>query len=334
MMPYKRMLTLLTAMSAATVVGHAHPVRAQPSAAQVLSDMGLSAGDQQRVLNGEFVTNDVSGASDTDLALSIAFLIKTSPDDLSQQIIAGKIIGTDPQVEASGEFNGDGSLADLARLQVGKETLNSLLNARPGEAQNLSAGEIAAFNALQSAGPQAALPQLRKMLLDRFQAYKTSGLAGIAPYDRGGKTTDVAEELRKASDALTVLKKYMPALQQTLTDYPRATVPGMQQVFRWVHYNIDGATTVVLMHEITAADGGARAVVQRQYYVSNGYNSEQAVAGFLPVQGGTIVAYTNHTFTDQVAGFGGGVKRSIGRRMMASKLTQMFETARNRIDKP
>jgi len=108
----------------------------------------------------------------------------------------------------------------------------------------------------------------------------------------------------------------------------------MQQVFRWVHYNIAGATTVVLMHEITATDGGARAVVQRQYYVSDGYNSEQAVAGFLPVQGGTIVAYTNHTFTDQVAGFGGGVKRDIGRRMMASKLTQMFEAARNRIDKP
>ena len=313
---------------------HSHPVCAQPSAAQVLSDMGWSASDQQRVLNGEFVTNDAAGTSEKDLALSIAFLVKTSPADLSEQIIAGNIIATDPQVQASGEFSGAGSLADLARLQVGTATLQTFLNARPGEALNLSAVEIAAFKALQGAGPEAALPQLRKMLLDRFQAYKTSGLAGIAPFDRGGKTTDVAEELRKASDALTVLKKYMPALQQTLTEYPRATVSGMQQVFRWMHYNIDGATTLVLMHEITATDGGARAVVQRQYYVSNGYNSEQAVAGFLPVQGGTIVAYTNHTFTDQVAGFGGGVKRSIGRRMMASKLTQMFEAARNRIDKP
>ena len=82
---------------------------------------------------------------------------------------------------------------------------------------------------------------------------------------------------------------------------------------------------------LAASDGAARAVVQRQYYVSNGYNAEQAVAGFLPVQGGTVVTYTNHTFTDQVAGFGGGVKRSIGRRMMASKLTQMFETARSRV---
>ncbi len=310
---------------------HSHPVCAQPSAAQVLSDMGWSASDQQRVLNGEFVTNDAAGTSDKDLALSIAFLVKTSPADLSEQIIAGNIIATDPQVQASGEFSSAGSLADLARLQVGTETLQTFLNARPGEALNLSAVEIAAFKALQGAGPEAALPQLRKMLLDRFQAYKTSGLAGIAPYDRGSSTTDVADELRKASDALSVLHKYMPALQQALIDYPRAVVPGMRQTFRWVHYDIDGTTTLVLMHELTASDGAARAVVQRQYYVSNGYNAEQAVAGFLPVQGGTVVAYTNHTFTDQVAGFGGGVKRSIGRRMMASKLTQMFDTARGRV---
>lgn len=310
---------------------HAHPVSAQPSAAEVLSQMGWSADDQQRVLNGDFVTNDAAGASDRDLAVSMAFMVKTSPADLSDQIIAGNIINSDPQVVASGEFDGGGSPADLARLQVGNETLQALLNARPGEALNLSAGEIGAFNALQSAGPQAALPQLRQMLLQRYQAYRASGLAGIAPYDRAGSTTDVAEELRQAGNALVVLRKYMPAFQQALTDYPRATVPGMRQAFRWVHYSIDGTTTLVLTHELSAADGAARALVQRQYYVSNGYNAEQAVAGFLPVQGGTVVAYTNHTFTDQVAGFGGGVKRNIGRRMMASKLTQIFETARARV---
>jgi hypothetical protein len=325
------MVALLGVMSAASLLCHGRPVVAQPSAAQVLSDLGWSADDQRRVLNGEFVTNEAPGVADTDLALSIAFLVKTSPEDLSQQIIAGNIIGTDPQVRGSGEFSGPGSPADLGRLQISKDTAEAFLKARPGESLNLSAGEIAAFKTLQSTGPQAALPQVRQMLLDRFQAYKASGLAGIAPYDRGGRTTDVAQELRQASDALAVLRQYMPALQRALTDYPRATVPGARDVFRWVNYDIDGTTTLVLMHELTASDGAARAVVQRQYYVSNGYNAEQAVAGFLPVPGGTVVAYTNHTFTDQVSGFGGAMKRSIGRRMMASKLTQMFETARGQV---
>ena len=40
------------------------------------------------------------------------------------------------------------------------------------------------------------------------------------------------------------------------------------------------------------------------------------------------MAYVNHTFTDQVAGFGGSMKRGIGRRMMASKLEAVFKQSR------
>ena len=54
----------------------------------------------------------------------------------------------------------------------------------------------------------------------------------------------------------------------------------------------------------------------------------QAIVGFLPVPEGTLVVYTNHTSTDQVAGFGGGAKRSIGRRFMASQLEGLFQKTR------
>lgn len=325
-----RLMALVAVMSGC-VIAHASVVHAQPTAAQVLSDLGLSANDQQRVLNGEFVTNEAPATSERDLALSIAFFVNASPADLSAQVLAGSVLSTDPQVVASGEFKGAGSLSDLASLEVDNATLQRFADSRPGAALNLSAAEIASFNALRSASDEAVLTQLRQMLYARFQAYKTSGLPGIAPYDRGGSTTDVAGELRKASEALTILRKYMPAFQQALMDFPRTAIPGMGQTLHWVDYNIDGTATLVLVHELAAADGAARAVVQRQYYVSNGYNAEQAVAGFLPAQGGTVVAYTNHTFTDQVAGFGGAVKRGIGRRVMANKLTQIFETARKRV---
>ena len=75
-------------------------------------------------------------------------------------------------------------------------------------------------------------------------------------------------------------------------------------------------------------DGAAWVIAQRQFYVSTGYNVEQAITGFLPVEGGTLVIYTNHTSTDQVAGFGGGAKRSIGRKFMAGELKKLFEKAR------
>lgn len=62
----------------------------------------------------------------------------------------------------------------------------------------------------------------------------------------------------------------------------------------------------------------------RQFYVSEGFNCEQAIAALLPAQGGTVVIYSNHTSTDQVEGFGGGAKRSIGRGMMAKQLEALF----------
>jgi hypothetical protein len=75
-------------------------------------------------------------------------------------------------------------------------------------------------------------------------------------------------------------------------------------------------------------DGKAWIAMERQFYVSTGYNAEQAVAAFLPSESGTVVVYTNRTSTDQIAGIGGRAKRSIGSKVLASQLEAMFERAR------
>lgn len=328
-MRIRQILAVLGVVSAVTLLGLAPSAQAQPSADQVLSDFGLSADDKQRVMNGEFVTPDLSNVSDRDLAVAVVFLVKTTPESLAKQIITGDLITQDPQVQAHGRFSTTGSLADLAGLMIGNDAAQSLAGAQPGESLNLGTGEIAAFNAVPGGAPPAIQGQLQKMLLTRYQAYRTSGLPGIVPYDRGsGRTLSVGEELRKASQAAKGLEKYMPGLHAVLLDFPKATVPGMQHDFRWISYNIQGKPTYVLVHMLAAPDGAARAVVERQYYVSTGYNADQAVSGLLPVQGGTMVFYAGHAFTDQVAGFGGAMKRGIGRRVMAGKLKDLFEADR------
>jgi hypothetical protein len=330
-MRLRDVLLVLTMMNAVTLALGAEPALAQPSADQVLTDFGLSADDKQKVMNGEFVTPDLASVSDRDLSVALFFLVKTSPDSLSKQIMSGELITTDTQVKTHGRFSATGSLADLAGLKIGNDVAKTLTSAQPGEALNLGTKEIAAFNALQGGTTQAVQGQLQKMLLDRYQAYRAAGLAGMVPYDRGsGRTSDTAGDLRKASQATPGLEKYLPAFRAVLLGYPQATAPNMQQDFRWVYYNIEGKPTYVLVHMLAVAAGATRAVVQRQYYVSTGYNAEQAVAGFLPVQGGTLVAYSSHAFTDQVAGFGGSMKRGIGRKIMADRLKAMFEAGRTK----
>ena len=74
-------------------------------------------------------------------------------------------------------------------------------------------------------------------------------------------------------------------------------------------------------------DGAAYALARRQYYASTSYNGEQSVAGFLPVSDGTVGVLASHVFTDQVAGFGGSMKRSIGSSVMARKMREISKRA-------
>src|SRR5262245_29089514 len=199
------------------------PALAQPTASQVLADMGLSDGDRQRVLNGEFVTPDPTTVSDRDLAVTIVFLVKTAPEILSKEVMGGDLLRTDASVKSHGRFSTTGSLADLVGLKINDDVARTLTNAQPGDALNLSNNEIIAFAALRGGTTQAAQSQLQKMLLTRYQAYRASGLTGIVPYDRGsGRTSNLVDDLRKASRATPLLAKYMPNLQKVLFDYPRA----------------------------------------------------------------------------------------------------------------
>ena len=71
-------------------------------------------------------------------------------------------------------------------------------------------------------------------------------------------------------------------------------------------------------------------MLERQFYVSTGYNAEQAVAAFLPADAGTVVVYANRTSTDQIAGLGARAKRSIGSKVLASQLEETCSNAPER----
>lgn len=304
----------------------ADPPAGPPAADELMTELGLSDDDRKKVLAGEYVPSEVAPVSERDLSIGIAFLVKgQTPDALAKEVASGEVLEADPQVKKSGPFRGAGGLVDLSRIRLDQATAMKFAGAKPGQGLNLSTAEAAAFSAIPNTNPGAANQQLQKMLLSRFQAYKASGLAAVAPYDRGDGSSDVAGDLRKASESLSKLKKYMPALEALLVSYPSGSVPGMQETFHWVDYDLDGKRTFVLAHGIVAPLGDARVVVQRQFYVSSGYNAEQAVAAFVPVAEGTVVLYRNHTFTEQVAGFGGSAKKTIGRGIMTKKLETMFD---------
>jgi len=73
---------------------------------------------------------------------------------------------------------------------------------------------------------------------------------------------------------------------------------------------------------------GGLVLADRDFYVSHGYNTSQAISGVIAVPGGTMVFYADRVSTDQISGAGSSLKQAIGDSMMARQLTAMFERSR------
>ena len=321
---------LVTAASALVLVA-AHPAAAElPDAATLLAQIGFTPAQIREVEAGKFVTSTIQPSSEREIVAAFAFLVKESPGELVQQLRSGLLDKVDPNMLSFQMITGAPTLASFAKLTLepgAQQRAKAYTSAAPGGDLNLSSDELASFQALGSGAAPAAVEQaVRSALLARIQAYQAKGLAGIAAYaTAGGKQRSPADELRSATQATKALARLVPAAYQYLLDYPASKPPGSEESFRWSHFMGNGVPTIALTHGLYIPDGDAWVIVQRQYYVSGGYNAEQAIGGLLPMQTGTLAIYTNRTSTDQVTGFGGGAKRSVGSKLLSSQLLALYQ---------
>jgi hypothetical protein len=295
-------------------------------AATALRTLGFPPDAEDRALSGQFVESVLPTASERDLALGLTFFVKTAPEALARDLHARVIQRSDPHTIAWGILEGDGTAAQLANLELTPRQLDAYGAAAPGESLNLSSEEVAA---LRAAGRDGAVLRraVCELLLARYRAYRARGLVGIAPYARDGSQTDPVSELAAMNRVVGASQLLPASFYSLLSDYPKETPADLVQAFYWDQFTAHGQDTLALVHAFEGTFGGTLVAVQRQYYVSTGYNAEQEIAGLLPVPEGTLVIYTNHTSTDQLTGFGAGAKRRLGRSLMASELQKLFQAA-------
>lgn len=302
---------------------------------QVVKDLDLPADAAGRIRSGGMVHSDPTESSEREIAVGLAFIVQSPLAEVLQAFLAAVDLKADPQLSASVPMRGPGTLADFASLVLepgGVPEAKRYLAARAGDTLNLSAEEIRAFNALDAKGgdPRTRVEgQLKRLLLDRYQAYLAKGLDGIAPYARGSGLREPSAELRRATQASRLLALRAPALQQVLLAYPAGKPTGLEEHFYWLRYNLDGRPNYTLRQRIALAMGEVFAVADREFYVSHGYNTSQAIAGLIPVPEGTMVVYQSRVSTDQVGGFTSPMKKGIGRGVMAKQLTDIFERSRD-----
>jgi len=299
----------------------------------ILAKLGFPEGSVEKIMAGSFVEHSLKPTSKRELSLALAFVVDSSPSEFAGQLDHAMAIRDDPDTIAFGEIHGEGSAGDFQALQLDEKTSRRWLHAEAGEDFNLSSEEIAALRALRgrlgdSASVAGSVTEaVRKILLGRYRAYRASGLAGIAPYQRGsGDSRDAGGELRRASQAAVARGVFSPVLARVLIDYPKAPAAGLKEDFYWLHFRAHGEPVLILTHRLSMPEEGGYASVQRQFYVSGGYDVEQSLAILVPDSGRSVVSYTNATFTDQLDGFGGAMRRSIGGKVLAKQLRGLYET--------
>ena len=119
-----------------------------PTANEVLQELSISDRDRQQILEGKIVTWTATEGSDRELALGMAFLVKTRVETLVELFHEAAIFKTRSTITAYGRITGDGQLADFTGLKLepnGEKEARRYLEAEPGDDLNLDTKEIATF---------------------------------------------------------------------------------------------------------------------------------------------------------------------------------------------
>jgi hypothetical protein len=230
-----------------------------------------------RVGAGRFAEVALPTISERDLNVGIAFLVaKQSPAALARTVREERrVLHADPNVIAYGDFEGEGTLAELKRLRLTPAQLKAFAQAAPGEEINLSLDEIAALHAA-GADAHAIENAVRAVLLARYRA---KGLAGIAPYARAGSATSAGDELAAVNRSARASHILSPTLYDLLDHYPDDLPPDFTEKLFWVQFRAHGEDTVALEHIFQATFEDTAVQVQRQYYVSTATTPRRRSSG-------------------------------------------------------
>jgi len=302
-----------------------------PNSQELIQQLGIQQQDIANLDKGEIAFFNIAEGDEKELAAGAAIYLPAAPSKIIGYVKSKGLTSIDTEVTAEGSIPTQATLDTFKgfSLKAGSDEATSFLAATPGSQFNLSTEEFQALKSTSSAQSDAASQAYRKTLLQRWQAYRQSGLKGIKTYDRGnGTEANPSGELRTATLQTKVLAKYFPELYKAWLNYPAALPAGIEEKFFWRNRQVEGRPTALLVHRVTASEGAGEVVLARQFYVGHSYNSNQLAIACLPYRDGSLVLYANRTFTDQVAGFGGSLKRSIGQKQAQGEMAKQLKNLR------
>jgi hypothetical protein len=316
------LVLFVVTFASTTVFAQAHV----PSLEEMARRIGFSEQAVARARDGEVVSERLESTSDKDLALAVGARIEAPLQKVYDFVQGHRLAEFQTVTLADGRM--DPANPSLADMKLSEATLKKLAE-DPGGTFHMSEEEAATIREAGRSGTAAALEAYREALEARAKAYWEKGLAGIVPYE--GKGRSPAVDLAHADEAAKRLFQH-PVLAAEIDVVPARNTGRAEHQLSWALQKGRDQEAPVLIHRILHRGDVGEAFVQRRFYSGYDYDALAIVVGVLPTQDGhSAILYTNHTYTAQVAGFGGGAKRSIGTKMLEKDVVAEMQRAQKTI---
>jgi len=313
-------LGLITLLAASTASAEMR------SPLDVAKQLGMSNEAIERVKKGEVVVEELEASSDKDLSIALVARIDAPLEEIYEFLSSGRLVEISTAAQSSGEI--DPTTFSMAEIELPDDVLQSLVD-DPASTFHMSQTEAASIKTAAAQGKAQALAAYQSVLSSRAKAYWEKGLAGINPY--AGKDRSPADDLGRANQAAREFMRN-PAVLAELDAIPSKSPGNARHSLSWAIEKGRDRVAPVLTHRILYAENDGEVAIQRRFYSAYDYDALQIVTGILPTADRRCVAfYLNHTYSSQVAGFGGGAKRAIGRKLMQSELVAEMERAQRAI---
>lgn len=332
---------------------------ASPSAAEsermrsfvddVIAVFGFDPADKGTLEGGRILTKglpDLERQSNELAVGAVLMLVRRPLDVVAKALVSDAIFRANTEI-LDYRTIGDGSegtqrieaVFDAVRYtEAEDDEVERLLRAEPGSEFNLSEQEIGAFRQIGDASDgtrERVSAAMADVLLGRYRTYQANGLNALEPYARsGGKTASPRRELTLTFGSLEILDRYFPDFYAGLLRYPDGPRGGLVQRFYWIKRIANDRPAYVLTHRMEQAHGEFVVASELQYYVGHAYNSMLSLIACVPSEGGTLVLSVSRLFTDQVTGFGSGLKKKIGRGQVVEAVAKLFEKLRDELERP
>jgi hypothetical protein len=250
----------------------------------------------------------------------------------SPQVIVDEFISAESLVNHM-EFSSAKQIHDLERsffdnVELPKRDLKLLAKKNVANYFNLSKHDVAT---IQASGPPQ-IEDYRAMLHGRLSAYVNHGLHGVEQYSGNKRRYNPALEIQSAMTDAEFLRRHFPGAYHAIMDFPEDHGPAVEDNFMLVERDVDGRRVHAISRQVFEVTNEAGIGVDMQFYVNTSYNAMFVLIGVIPFEDGSLVFVLLHMFTDEVVGFGSGLKKSIGTKRAVEYMTQHFTRIRRSLD--